>query len=79
MLVEDDTRLAFRHPVYAHTVYDRASATTRHDLHREVAAILLEPRAVAHHLVAGDAVNDPEAMEHRARRGQRRARTRRVE
>ncbi len=63
VLVEDDSHLAFRHPVYAHTVYDRAPATTRRDLHREVAAILLEPRAVAHHLVAGDAVNDPESME----------------
>ncbi len=47
VLVEDDTHLAFRHPVYAHTVYDRAPATTRRDLHREVAAILLEPRGRA--------------------------------
>ena len=70
--------LAFSHPVYAHTVYDRASSATRRDLHREVATILLEPRAVAHHLVAGDAVNDADALQARARRGQRRAGTRRV-
>ena len=63
VLVEDGTRVAFRHPVYAHTVYDRAPATVRRDLHREVASILLDPRAIAHHLVAGDAVNSPKALE----------------
>jgi class 3 adenylate cyclase len=62
VLVEDGTRLAFRHPVYAHTVYDRAPASVRRDLHREAAAILVEPRAIAHHLVAGGAVTDPDAL-----------------
>ena len=32
VLVDDGTVLAFSHPIYAHTVYDRASTTTRQDL-----------------------------------------------
>ncbi len=63
VLVEDGRKLAFSHPVYAHTAYDRASLAARRDLHQEAASILLEPRAIAHHLVAGDAVNDAEALE----------------
>jgi class 3 adenylate cyclase len=62
VLVDDGTTVAFSHPIYAHTVYDRAPASARQDLHREAAAILLDPRAVAHHLVAGDAINDQEAL-----------------
>src|SRR5262249_50778624 len=63
VLVDDGAVLAFSHPIYAHTVYDRASTSARQDLHREAAAVLLEPRAVAHHLVAGDAVSSPEALQ----------------
>ena len=63
VLVDDGTVLAFSHPIYAHTVYDRAPTNTRQDLHREAAAILREPRAVAHHLVAGDAVTDRDALD----------------
>lgn len=63
VLVDDGAVLAFSHPIYAHTVYDRAATSTRQDLHREAAAILRDPRAVAHHLVAGDAVTDPDALQ----------------
>jgi class 3 adenylate cyclase len=62
VLVDDGTLLAFSYPIYAHTVYDRATASARESLHREAAAILREPRAIAHHLVAGDAVTDPESL-----------------
>lgn len=62
VLVDDGTILSFSHPIYAHTVYDRAAASTRQDLHQRAAAILHEPRAVAHHLVAGDAVTDGDAL-----------------
>ena len=63
VLVDDGTLLEFSDPIYAHTVYDRAPTAMLQDLHREAAAILLEPRAVAHHLVAGDAITDPEALQ----------------
>jgi class 3 adenylate cyclase len=62
VLVDDGSVLAFSHPIYAHTVYDRAPASAKQDLHREAAAILREPRAIAHHLVAGDAVTDHDAL-----------------
>jgi class 3 adenylate cyclase len=62
VLVEDGATLAFRHPIYEHTAYDRAPTAVRRELHREAAAILLDPRAIAHHLVAADAVTDPEAV-----------------
>ena len=62
VLVDDASALAFRHPIYAHTAYDRASSAARRELHREAAAILLDPRAIAHHLVAGDAITDADAV-----------------
>jgi class 3 adenylate cyclase len=63
VLVDNGSTLEFSHPIYAHAVYDRAPVAARRDLHREAAAILREPRAVAHHLVAGDAVSDPDALQ----------------
>jgi tetratricopeptide (TPR) repeat protein len=62
VLVDDGAVLASTYPIYSHTVYEHAPVNARQDLHREAAAILREPRAVAHHLVAADAVTDPEAF-----------------
>lgn len=62
VLVDDGTTVGFSYPIYTHTVAARAPVHERQALHREAAAILVEPRAVAHHLVAADAVSDPESL-----------------
>jgi len=62
VLVEDGTMLGFRHPIYAHTAYSRASSPTRRDLHTRAATVVHEDRAIAHHLVAGGALIDDAAL-----------------
>ena len=63
VLVEDGATLAFSHPIYAHTAYSRASSATRRDQHARAATIVHEDRAIAHHLVAGGALIDDDALE----------------
>jgi class 3 adenylate cyclase len=62
ILVDDGATLAFCHPIYAHSAYERASSATRRELHARAATLVHEDRAVAHHLVAGDAVTDDDAL-----------------
>jgi class 3 adenylate cyclase len=72
VLVDHGTSVAFAHPVYEHTAYERAAPATRRALHAHAAALLCErddpasARAIAHHLVAGDAISDADAQ-HRVR------------
>ena len=54
--------LAFSHPIYAHTAYERATLATRRAMHTRAATVVQDERAIAHHLVAGDAVTDDEAL-----------------
>ena len=54
--------LAFSHPIYTHTAYEAAPAATRRAMHARAASVVQEERAIAHHLVAGDAVTDDEAL-----------------
>ena len=62
VLVEDGATLAFSHPIYAHTAYSRASSATRREQHARAASIVHEDRAIAHHLVAGGALIDDDAL-----------------
>ncbi len=62
VLVEDGTMLGFSHPIYAHTAYEKATTATRRAMHTRAATVVQEERAIAHHLVAGDAVTDDAAL-----------------
>ncbi|MDQ1429653.1 MAG: hypothetical protein QOF40_255, partial [Actinomycetota bacterium] len=68
MLVDHGATVAFAHPVYEHTAYERASPATRRALHARAATVLRDrgdtasARAIAHHLVAGDAITDADAF-----------------
>jgi class 3 adenylate cyclase len=76
ILVEQGDRLAFAHPLYAHSIVDRTPTHERRALHARIAKTLLDRndgnevdvRAVAHHLVGAGRDADPAATAEYARR-----------
>lgn len=69
VLVDHFETVAFAHPVYEHTAYERAPRATRRALHARAVTVLRErddpttsARAIAHHIVASETVTDADAL-----------------
>lgn len=73
MIVVEDGRIRFTHPLFASAVYAAAPPDARRALHRRLADLVDEPDERAHHLAAGAEGPDAAAAEELERAGQRAA------